>query len=236
MIARNRFLAGIYGGCKPCLTQSVHTDSTINPERRRVDTVLTTALSSAAIDNAEEVSIEKFDEIMRRHQRRVYRVIFLLVRDADTADTLTQECFLRAYLKRGSFRGECRIETWILRIAVNLVRDHARNRRASFWKRLVGLEDSEPDRVEPRQFSPRQFPAKEPSAERTLLAREELEAVWNALSSLSPQQRAIFFLRYEEEMPLAQIAEMLQLKVGSVKAQLSRATGKLREMKEKQWK
>jgi RNA polymerase sigma-70 factor (ECF subfamily) len=196
-----------------------------------VDTVLTTALSSAAIDNAEEISIEKFDEVMRRHQRRVYRVIFLLVRDADTADTLTQECFLRAYQKRASFRGECKIETWILRIAVNLVRDHARNRRASFWKRLVGLDDSEPDRVEPRQF-----PANEPSAERTLLAREELEAVWNALSSLSPQQRAIFFLRYEEEMPLAQIAELLQLKVGSVKAQLSRATGKLREMKEKQWK
>jgi len=196
-----------------------------------VDTFLTTALSSAAIDQSEEVSIERFDEIMLRHQRRVYRVIFLLVRDADTADTLTQECFLRAYQKRASFRGECRIETWILRIAVNLVRDHARNRRASFWKRLVGLDDSEHDGVEPRQFS-----APEPSAERTLLAREELEAVWNALSSLSPQQRAIFFLRYEEEMPLAQIAELLQLKVGSVKAQLSLATGKLREMKEKQWK
>ena len=80
---------------------------------------------------------------MRQHQRRVYRVIYLLVRDADTADTLTQECFLRAYQKRASFRGECRIETWILRIAVNLVRDHGKNRRASFWKRLVGLDDGE---------------------------------------------------------------------------------------------
>ena len=83
---------------------------------------------------------------------------------------------------------------------------------------------------------PRQFPAPGPSAERTLLAREELEAVWNALSSLSPQQRAIFFLRYEEEMPLAEIADVLQVRVGSVKTQLARATGKLREMKEKQWK
>ena len=82
----------------------------------------------------------------------------------------------------------------------------------------------------------RQFPAPGPSAERALLAREELQAVWNALSSLSPQQRAIFFLRFEEEMPLAQIADLLQVKVGSVKTQLARATGKLREMKEKQWK
>jgi RNA polymerase sigma-70 factor (ECF subfamily) len=196
-----------------------------------VDTILTTALSSPATEKAEEISAERFDEIMRQHQRRVYRVIFLLVRDGDTADTLTQECFLRAYRKRNGFRGECRVETWLLRIAVNLVRDHGKSRRASFWKRLVGLDHEENDGAEPRQF-----PAPEPSAERTLLAREELEALWNALSSLSPQQHTIFVLRFEEEMSLAQIADLLQLKVGSVKSQLSRATGKLREMKERQWK
>ena len=191
-----------------------------------MDTILTTALSAPVTEKAEEISAERFDEIMRQHQRRVYRVIFLLVRDRDTADTLTQECFLRAYLKRATFRGECRIETWLLRIAVNLVRDHGKSRRTSFWKKLVGLDDKEDKTAEPRQF-----PALEPSAERTLLAREELEAVWNALSSLSPQQRAIFFLRYEEEMSLGQIASVLQLKVGSVKSQLARATGKLREMR-----
>jgi RNA polymerase sigma-70 factor (ECF subfamily) len=191
-----------------------------------VDTILTTALSAPVTEKAEEISAERFDEIMRQHQRRVYRVIFLLVRDRDAADTLTQECFLRAYLKRATFRGECRIETWLLRIAVNLVRDHGKSRRTSFWKKLVGLDDKEDKTAEPRQF-----PAAEPSAERALLAREELEAVWNALSSLSPQQRAIFFLRYEEEMSLGQIASVLQLKVGSVKSQLARATGKLREMR-----
>jgi RNA polymerase sigma-70 factor, ECF subfamily len=179
----------------------------------------------------EEISAEKFDEIMRQHQRRVYRVIFLLVRDRDAADNLTQECFLRAYLKRATFRGECRIETWLLRIAVNLARDHGKSRRVSFWKRLVGLEEGEKGDAEPRQF-----PAPGLSAEHTLLVREELAAVWNALSSLAPQQRTIFFLRYEEEMSLAQIASLLDLAVGSVKSQLARATGKLREMKEKQWK
>jgi RNA polymerase sigma-70 factor (ECF subfamily) len=196
-----------------------------------VDTILTTALSSPVTEKAEEISAERFDEIMRQHQRRVYRVIFLLVRDGDTADTLTQECFLRAYRKRNGFRGECRVETWLLRIAVNLVRDHGKSRRTSFWKRLVGFDHEEKDGAEPRQF-----PTPEPSAERTLLAREELEALWNALSLLSPQQRTIFVLRFEEEMSLAQIAELLQLQVGSVKSQLSRATGKLREMKERQWK
>ena len=196
-----------------------------------MDTVLTTALTSPATESAEAISAERFDDLMRQHQRRVYRVIYLLVRDADAADTLTQECFLRAYQKRASFRRECRIETWILRIAVNLVRDHGKSRRASFWKKLVGLDDGEAADTEPRQF-----PAREPSAERTLLAREELEAVWKAMDSLSSQQRTIFFLRYEEEMPLAQIADLLEVKIGTVKTQLSRATGKLREMKERQWR
>ena len=62
-----------------------------------MDTILTTSLSAPLTEKAEEISAERFDEIMRRHQRRVYRVIFLLVRDRDIADTLTQECFLRAY-------------------------------------------------------------------------------------------------------------------------------------------
>ena len=196
-----------------------------------MDTILTTALSTPISGKAEEISAERFDEIMRLHQRRVYRVIFLLVRDRDTADTLTQECFLRAYLKRESFRGECRIETWLLRIAVNLVRDHAKSRRTSFWKRLIGLEDVGPENGEEKNTEPRQFCAPGPSAERALLAREELEAVWNAITSLSPQQRAIFFLRYEEDMSLSQIASALELKVGSVKSQLARATSKLRELR-----
>ena len=196
-----------------------------------MDTILTTVLTRPAAEQVEEISAEKFDEIMRQHQRRVYRVIFLLVRDRDAADNLTQECFLRAYLKRATFRGECRIETWLLRIAVNLARDHGKSRRVAFWKRLVGLQLGEEGGAEPRQY-----PAPGLSAEHTLLVREELAAVWNALSWLSPQQRTIFFLRYEEEMSLAQIASLLDLAVGSVKSQLARATGKLREMKEKQWK
>jgi RNA polymerase sigma-70 factor (ECF subfamily) len=143
------------------------------------------------------------------------------VRDADAAATLTQECFLRAYRHRNSFRGECTIETWLLRIAINLVRDHGKNRRLSFWRKLVGLEEngvSLHDRL----------PTPQPSAERVLLAREQLDAVWTAAASLSQQQRAVFLLRFAEEMSLADIADVLGLKVGSVKAQLFRALGKVR--------
>jgi RNA polymerase sigma-70 factor, ECF subfamily len=200
-----------------------------------VATALTASLNPASETAAETISAVSFDDaafddIVRLHQRRVYRVIFVLVKDADAADTLTQECFLRAYQNLKSFRGECRLDTWLLRIAVNLVRDHAKNRRAGFWKRLIGLDGAAEDgeiRIAAPQASP----------EQALLAREQLQAVWDAAGGLSEQQRTIFMLRFAEEMSLAEVAEVLGLKVGSVKAQLFRATTHVRKtLKELQWR
>lgn len=189
-----------------------------------METALTTALNAALAKEEDAVSSENFDEIVRQHQRRVYRVLYLLLKDADAADTLTQECFLRAYKNLGSFRGECRIETWLLRIAVNLARDHGKSRRASFWRRLIGLEEAEGNETLPLQIS-----GSEPSAERILLAREQLAGVWAAMTALSQQQRTIFLLRFAEELSLAEIAAILKLSVGTVKAHLFRATAKVRE-------
>jgi RNA polymerase sigma-70 factor (ECF subfamily) len=194
-----------------------------------METILNTVLSSRR-EQAEIITAQSFDQLMRQHQRRVYRVIFLLVRDDDLADVLTQECFLRAYQKLGSFRGDCQVDTWLLRIAVNLVRDHGKSRRNWFWKKLVGLEEKPAD----SKSSP---VAVQPSPEASLLAREELTEVWKALDSVSAQQRTIFLLRFAEEMSLAEIAEVLGLASGSVKAQLFRATGKVREiLRKKQWR
>lgn len=186
-----------------------------------MDTALTETLSPMARTAVEGITAESFDCIVRQEQRRVYRMIFLLVRDADAANALTQECFLRAYVHRNSFRGECRVETWLLRIALNLVRDHGRNRRVSFWKKLVDMESAE--------SSPAAFTAPHPSPERVLIAQQELQQVWSATEELSQQQRTIFLLRFVEEMQLAEIAATLNLRVGSVKAQLSRAIHKIRE-------
>jgi RNA polymerase sigma-70 factor, ECF subfamily len=197
-----------------------------------VGTALTTTLQAPAEGRSTTLAGNDFDSIIRQHQKRVYRVVYLLVRDADAADTLTQECFFRAYQKMESFRGECRIDTWLLRIAVNLAKDHAKNRRTSFWRRLIGLDDANDS-----DGMPIQVHAPDPSPERVLLAREEMQAVWSAVDSLSAQQRTVFLLRFTEEMSLGEIAEVLGVKVGSVKAQLSRATASIRKkMREQQWR
>ena len=189
------------------------------------------SLNAQTDEIARGIAAADFDEIVRRHQRRVYRVLFLLVRNADTADALTQECFLRAFERRTSFRGNSRIDTWLLKIAVNLARDHSRNRRASFWKRLVGLSDTSVE------DNPIEYPDQGPSAERTLLARRQLEAVWSAAAELPDRQKTIFLLRFAEELELAEIADVLGLQVGSVKAHLFRAVNAVRnKLKEQQWR
>lgn len=193
-------------------------------------TVLSTTIDAGAAARP-GIDEQDFDGIVREHQRRVYRVLYLLVRNPDLADTLTQETFLRAYEKRASFRGEARVNTWLLKIAVNLARDHARNRRASFWKRLIGMDDSE----NPEQF--RQIPDPQASPEQALLARRELDAAWSIAGELPSQQRTIFMLRFAEEMTLPEIAQVLGLRTGSVKAHLFRAMATVRKrLKEQQWR
>jgi RNA polymerase sigma-70 factor (ECF subfamily) len=199
-----------------------------------VDTTLTRAAlrSPSEKRTAEEVSAERFDELIREHQHAVYRLLCLLLKDGDDAATLSQECFLRAYQNFSGFRGDCTMRTWLFRIAVNLARDHHKNRRAGFWKRLVGLDDLESD-GDAREGLTAQLA----SPERIVLAREKLEEVWRVLDGLSPQQRAVFLLRFSEDMALSDIALVLKVKVGSVKKQLFRALAAVRgQMKEQSWK
>ncbi|HKS71887.1 MAG TPA: sigma-70 family RNA polymerase sigma factor [Terriglobales bacterium] len=197
-----------------------------------MSTALTTALRAGQEESAVPVAASDFDRVIREHQQRVFRVLVLLVRDSDAADTLTQECFLRAYQNLNGFRGDCALGTWLLRIAVNLAKDYGKNRRTSFWRRLIGLDDTKD-----RNGTPIQWRSDGPSPERVLLAREQARAVWSAVDLLPPRQRTVFLLRFSEEMALAEIAEIMGLRVGSVKAQLSRATGSIRkQLREQQWR
>ncbi len=173
------------------------------------------------------LAADEFDEIVRAHQRRIYRVLLGLVRDPDAAATLTQECFLRAYRNRRSFRGEASVGTWLMRIAVNLATDHGRNRRSAFWRRLFAA--AKPGGAVAAAPTADELADPRASPERQLAVHEQLQAVWSAVKGLSAQQRTAFVLRFAEEMTLKETAQAMSLEVGTVKAHLARALGALRK-------
>lgn len=167
---------------------------------------------------------EDFDEIVRQNQGRIFRFLMALLRDPDAADTLTQECFLRAYRKRAGFRGDASIATWLTRIAMNLAADHCKNRRNAFWSRLLGR-----NRAEDFEATVLAVADAQPSAERALIAGEQYAAVRTVVDELPPRQKAVFLLRFVEEMSVQEIAQATGLETGTVKSHLHRALSAVRQ-------
>ena len=141
--------------------------------------------------------------------------------NVDLAETLTQECFLKAHRNWAGFRGESSALTWLMRIAINVQKDHWRNRRLQFWRTT---RTNAVDVDEAGEW----LPSGESSPEQQLLAREKVAKVWEIVKRLSGRQRMVFLLRYVEEMEIAEIAGATGLSDGTVKAHLSRALGRVR--------
>ncbi len=170
---------------------------------------------------AKEIAAQEFSHVVETHRPQIFRFLLASLRDVDLAETLTQECFLKAHRNWARFRGDSSAMTWLMRIAINLQKDHWRNRRLQFWRHTrinsVDLDEASD-----------WLPSGESSAEQQLLAREQVRQVWKAVAKLSERQRTVFLLRYVEERDLSEIAQATGLSEGTVKAHLSRALTKVR--------
>jgi len=170
---------------------------------------------------AQELAAEEFSTVVTKHRPQIFRFLLASTRDVDLAETLTQECFLKAHRNWGSFRGDSTAMTWLMRIAINLQKDHWRNRRMQFWRHA---RTNSVDLDEASDW----LPSGERSVEQQLLAKEQVERVWESVKGLSERQRTVFLLRYVEEQELSEIARATGLSEGTVKAHLSRALGRVR--------
>jgi len=173
-------------------------------------------------DTAQELAAEEFSAIVTRHRPQIFRFLLASTRDPDLAETLTQDCFLKAHRNWAGFRGESSPMTWLMRIAINLQKDHWRNRRRQFWRQT---QTNAVDMDEASDW----LPSGESSIEQQLLAKERVGQVWKAVEGLSERQRTVFLLRYVEEQELSEIARATGLSEGTVKAHLSRALARVRK-------
>ena len=161
-----------------------------------------------------------FALLVARYQKKIFRMAFAIVRSEQDADSITQDTFVTAYLNLGKFEGRSEFETWLTRIAINKSRDQLRSRR---W-RFVSLSRNDDDDAQVID------PADErPDAERLVIADQISKAIDAAVESLSAQQKAIFRLRHYEDLPLDEIARLMNLAPGTVRAHLFRAVHKVRK-------
>ncbi len=166
--------------------------------------------------------LDNFDAMVQLNHQKLFRFLLSSLGDRDLAETLTQECLLKAYKARATFQGKAQISTWLTAIAVNLVRDHFRSRRWTFWKRIKS------DSIELADIS-EWLPDRTSSAEAILVARAQVRAVSHAVSTLPSSQRTVFLLRYVEEFNLNEIGQSTGMSVSKVKSQLHRALTAVRQ-------
>jgi RNA polymerase sigma-70 factor (ECF subfamily) len=154
-----------------------------------------------------------FESVATTHRGRVVRFIFASVRNRETAENLTQECFIRAYKAWERFRGDANAGTWLMGIAANLIRTHEASQRLKFWRRALNDSEGVLEWVPDGQTSPEELAA----------AREQVAAIWKAAARLPERQRTVFLLRFVEDMKLLEISAVTGMKEGTVKTHLFRA-------------
>ena len=170
-----------------------------------------------------QASTREFGSWMASEQKRIFLLCRRLLQDVEEADSATQDAFLKAWqaINRPEFKELEDAGRWLTRIAVNTCLDRLRSRRWQFWRQRPHQEAE--------QAILELAPAAGPTAEDRVFASEIGGRLESALSKLSVRQRAAFTLRHYEDRSMAEIAEILDLDIGTVKVHLFRAIGKLRE-------
>jgi RNA polymerase sigma-70 factor, ECF subfamily len=165
--------------------------------------------------------LEEIDRLVRVYRPRLLRFVVFSIGDQDLAESIVQDCFLKAYSTRATFRGECSVSTWLFRIANNLIRDHLRTKKFHFWRKARATSIDIGEIVS-------SLPCTEISPEAFFIQRERAVQVKKALDKLSPNQRRVFLLRFAEEMTPLEICEVTGMPLNTIKTHLHRGMAALR--------
>ncbi len=164
-----------------------------------------------------------FSELVRRYERKIYRLALNITQNREDAEDAMQEAFLKSYAHLNEFLGDSRFYTWLVRITVNEALMKLRRRRPN----LTSID--EPVQGEEEDFMPREIEDWGPSPEQKYAQTELAAILASVIDKLEEEYRIVFVLRDIEELSTEETAELLQLSIPAVKSRLLRARLKLRE-------
>jgi RNA polymerase sigma-70 factor, ECF subfamily len=165
---------------------------------------------------------ESFGILVQRHQDRLFNTVFRLLGDAEDAKDALQDAFLQAYRSLDRFKGESQFYTWVYRIAINAAMSLKRRRRVVLS--INGNGALADDRHEPLDLRDGSQPG---------LALENADSerrMQEVLNRLSPDHRTVLVLKDVEGQKYEQIADLMQVPIGTVRSRLHRARLELREL------
>jgi RNA polymerase sigma-70 factor (ECF subfamily) len=151
-----------------------------------------------------------FETLVRRHEKTIFNLVYRMLGDTEEAAEVSQEVFLSAFRAAGQFRGDANFSTWLYRIALN----HASTRRKTLntrQRKVVPIESADP------------LHDPEPGPLEILEQQEIREKVQLALNQLDPEDAAVILLRDLQDVSYNEVADVLEIPVGTVKSRLHRA-------------
>jgi RNA polymerase sigma-70 factor (ECF subfamily) len=167
-----------------------------------------------------------YRELIRRYERPLFSLLFRMVRDRELAEDLAQETFVKALNAIESYRPEFKFSSWIFKIANNAAIDHLRRRELDTLS-LEGSPQAEtPEAIEATAL---QIGGRQESPLAEVEARELGGQIEAAIAQLRPEYRSCILLRHVEGRAYEEIAEILNLPLGTVKTYLHRARNELRQ-------
>lgn len=165
-----------------------------------------------------------FEELLLLHQKKVYNLCLRMSANPDDALDLSQEAFLRAWRSLGQYQFEASFSTWLFRLTSNICIDFLRRKKR---RQETSLTESYDDSDEGAELS---VPDAQPGPEQQAMTNETKIELARAMEQLSPEHREILQLRVIEDLQYEQIADILGVRVGTVKSRLARARLALRKI------
>jgi RNA polymerase sigma-70 factor (ECF subfamily) len=177
----------------------------------------------AIIERCKRGELAAFNELVKRYEKQVYNFAYRLTGNYDDASDIAQDAFLRVYNAIGSFRGDASFSTWLFRITTNVFLDERKKAKAHPHSSLdEHLELGESSVA-------RQIEDPNPTPEELTENAERAQLLQNAVESLPEYQRAMVVLYHTQQKSYEEIAEIMDLPIGTVKSRLNRARLALKE-------
>ncbi|MFG6116023.1 RNA polymerase sigma factor SigW [Halobacillus sp. MO56] len=163
-----------------------------------------------------------FEDVVSSYQNKVYQICFRMIGNAHEAEDLAQEAFIRAYTNIGRFDERRKFSTWIYRIATNLTIDRIRKKKPDYFldAEVKGTEGL-------NMYS--QLAADQALPEEEVESLELQTYIHEEILALPPKYRSVIVLRFLDELSLQEIADVLEIPVGTVKTRIHRGRETLRK-------